>query len=115
MPERGRLDRGRRDHATATLVVIEPEIVFERIGSHQVVVALRKAEHNAARSVLAPRHWPEARADHHIGVGAPPGATMTLNSLAVARCTSARPLCAAPGTSSMPHSPSIRSHPKSGP
>jgi hypothetical protein len=44
----------------------------------------------------------------------PPGATITLISFAVAHCTSARPLCAAPATSSIVHSPSTVSQPTSG-
>src|ERR1700732_2128948 len=49
-----------------------------------------------------------------MSVYGPPGATITLKALSLARCTSARPPCEAPGTPSMGHLPVTVSQPSNG-
>src|SRR5262245_28218184 len=61
--------------------------------------------------------WPEIglkRTETETLLCGPPGATMTLYSLSVARCTRARPRWEAPATSSVDQRPDIVSQPSSG-
>src|SRR5262245_39357108 len=47
------LDGGRREHPPASVVAVEPEIIFERIGADHIVAALREPEHDTPRCILA--------------------------------------------------------------
>src|SRR5437867_12286602 len=46
------LHAGRRELTAAPVVVVQPEIVLERVGPHDVVLAIGEAEHDAAGGVF---------------------------------------------------------------
>src|SRR5262245_44326674 len=54
LTERGRLHAGARELTPAPVVVIEPEVVLERIGADDVVLAVAESKHDATRCVFAP-------------------------------------------------------------
>src|SRR5216117_149625 len=52
LTERRGLHAGSRELTTAPIVVVEPEIVLERVGPHDVVLAVGEAQHDAAGGVF---------------------------------------------------------------
>src|SRR5262249_30860591 len=54
LTERRRLHAGARELPPASVVVVESKVVLERIGAHDVVLAVVEAKDDAARCVLAP-------------------------------------------------------------
>src|SRR5262245_6385462 len=59
----------RRDLAAPAIVVVEPEIVFERVGSHDVVLAVVESKHDAARGVLPAGDRLELHRHVDVGIG----------------------------------------------
>src|SRR5207244_1539953 len=52
LSERRRLDTGARQLTAAPVVVVQPEIAFEGIGSDNVILAFGEAKHDTARGVF---------------------------------------------------------------
>src|SRR2546430_9877621 len=55
LAERGRTHAGALEHAAASVVVVEAEIVLERVRTDEVVPAVGEPENNSARGVFPPR------------------------------------------------------------
>src|SRR5262245_28667840 len=53
LAKRRRLDAGARQLSPAAIVVVQPEIALEPVGTDDVVLAVREAEHDPARGILA--------------------------------------------------------------
>src|SRR5215470_1909765 len=71
LAECGRFHVGAGNHpAAAVVVVVEPKIVFQRVGAHEVVAAFGEAENDASRCVLLARHRLEADRNRNIAMRA---------------------------------------------
>src|SRR5262249_22503722 len=65
-------DRRAGDHVTTTVVIVEAEIVFQGVGTREVVAAIGEAKDDAARSVFAAGYRLEADRHQNIVVLAAP-------------------------------------------
>src|SRR5712691_4420266 len=70
LPERRRLDAGARQLTAPAVVVVQTEVVLERVRADDVVLAVREAEDDATRGVFPSRDRLELHRDFHIGVRA---------------------------------------------
>src|SRR5262245_2362420 len=69
LAQRRRLHPGRGDLAAPAVVIVEAEVVFERVGPHQVVLPVIEAEDDAARRVFPAGHRLELHRDIDVAVG----------------------------------------------
>src|SRR5882724_9169204 len=67
LTERRRLDAGARQFTAAAVVVVQPEVALERIGSDDVVLAVVEPKHDAARGILLPGQRIEFHRNVYIG------------------------------------------------
>src|SRR5436190_6222433 len=110
LPGCRRLDARGRQLTPASVVVVEAEVVLECVGADHVILAVVEPEHDPPEASWRPESGLKFT-ETSTSVNGPAGATMTLNSFFVARCTSTFLPLGAPAISSTVHCPSTVDQP----